>query len=408
MRTWKKMVLMWLLVLTAGSAVTLSQDHTLPPMTEETSNWLSTKHEASTFKATSSVSGIQTASVAAVKGDDSNRSATPRQQGLQFEASTVSMNVTTSLNNSDSTLPNNSSESTNIPTEPPLTSKDTAPPSSRVTNQTSTPYSAVTWTPTSPNINQTTGHRAQSTGDDQPPTSPSLSNPFFSTQPIQSTPGKVESTRTNPSVKTTEDLLSSLPLTTKKSLVRTTRTKKDPPQSNSKTTNDSGIIVACIIGGALVIMLIGFIVIFFQRKRYKQQQVLTKDWAGPSPFLENNADNGHVNLTSANRISFSSFLPQRLSRKLSLLPEEDQELEDIITGTTFGGKQETSGKAETQSIHESNGTAAGAPEVKIEGNSTGTSSQANEEPPTDKNLEETVQNTDDPIILLPPSGTAEN
>lgn len=402
MRTFKNMGLMCLLSLTLLSTLTLSQDHTLPYLTGETLNWQSTEREASTFKATSGVTDIQKPSAAAMK-DDRNRSATPPQQRLQFE-------VTTSLDNSGLMLPYDSTGSTNTSTEAQF--EDTAPPSSIVTDQTSEPFSAETWMPTSPNQNQITEDNARSTSDDQTPTSPSLPTNIFSTLPKSSMPVNEESTRTNPSVKTTDNLLSILPSSTPKMLVLTTQAQKreDLPQNNSKKMDNPGIVVASIIGGALVMMIIGFIGIFIQRKKYKQQQVLTKDWAGPSPFLEN-TDNGNVNLMSSNRISFSSFLPQRLSRKLSLLPEEDQELEDIMTGTTFGGKQEAPFPASEQAengLQKSNGTAAGALEVKIEGNSTESSSQANEEPPRDKNSEVTVQITDDPVTPLPPSGPAED
>lgn len=400
---------MWLLSLTAGSAVTLNQDRTMSHLTEETTNWRLTEHEASTFKATSAVADIQTLSVAAVKVDETSTSATPPQQGLQSAVSTTGMNVTASLNNLGLTLPNESTESMKTTAEPQF--EDTAPPSSMVTNQTSDPSSAVTWMPTSPDQNQSTGQNAESTSDNQTPTSPSLSTKFISTPPESTKSVKDESTRTNPSV-TTDVLLRTLPLTTKKMTALDTQVKKakDPPQENSNKRENSGIIVASIIGGTLVMMIIGFIAIFVQRKKYKQQQVLTKDWAGPSPFLENNTDNGHVNLTASNRISFASFLPQRMSRKLSLLPEEDQELDDIMTGTTFGGKQETNVLASQQTengLKESNGTTAAA-EVKIEGNSTGASSQTIEAPTTEKNSEATVQNRDEPAAPLPPSGPAED
>lgn len=404
---------MWLLSLTAGSAVTPNQDHTFLHVTEETSNWRSTEYEASTFKATSAVADIQNLSVAAVKVDETSRSATTPLQGLQFAASTMSMNntmsmnITASLNNSGLTLPNESTESTNTTTEPQH--EDTAPPLSMVTNQTSEPSSAVTWMPTSPDQNQSTERNAESTSDNETPTSPSQSTKIFSTPPRFTEPVSVESTSTNPSV-TTDDIVNTSPLTTRKRTVLAEG--KDAPQNKPKKRDNPGTIVASIIGGALVMMIIGFIAIFVKRKKYKQQQVMTKDWAGPSPFLENSTDNGHVNLTSSNRISFSSFLPQRLSRKLSLLPEEDQELEEIMTGTTFGGKQEAqfldSEQAE-DSPQESNGTAStAAPEVQIEGTSTGSSSQANEAPSMDKNSEVTDQNRDDPERLLSPSGPAED
>lgn len=395
-RRLKKMIifqslfLMWLVSLTAGSTVTSGQDHTLPHLTIETSNWQLTEHEASTFKATSDVSDIWKPSVAAVKDEPASESATPTQQRPQFAASTMSTNVTASQNNSALMLRNESTESTTAATEPQF--EDTAPPMNLVTNQTSDPSSAVTWMPTSPYQNQRTEQNAESTDDNQASTSPSQSTEFLSTPPTPTKPDKDESTRTNPSITPTDDLHSTLPFATKKMPVRTTQAKKgkDPPVGNSKKLDSHATIVASIIGGALIMMIIGFIAIFVQKRKYKLQQVLTKDWAGPSPFLENNTENGHGNLTSSNRISVSSFLPQRLSRKLSLLPEEDQELDDIMPGTTFGGKREASfldSEQAENSLEESNGTAAAAPEVKSQGNGAGFSSHAYEAPYTDENSE---------------------
>lgn len=387
----QSLFLMWLVSLTAGSTVPSGQDHTLPYLTMETSNWQLTEHEASTFKATSEVSDIWKPSVAAVKEDEpASESATPPQQRPQFAASTMSTNVTASLNNSALMLRNESTESTTAATEPQF--EDTAPPTNLVTNQTSDPSSAVTWMPTSPSQNQSTEQNAESTDDNQASTSPSQSTEFLSTPPTPTKPDKDESTRTNPSITPTDDLHSTLPFATKKMPVRTTQAKKgkDTPGGNSKKSDSHATIVASIIGGALIMMIIGFIAIFVRKRKYKQQQVLTKDWAGPSPFLENNTENGHGNLTSSNRISISSFLPQRLSRKLSLLPEEDQELDDIMPGTTFGGKREASfldSEQAENSLEESNGTAAAAPEVKSQGNGTGFSSHAYEAPYTDENSE---------------------
>lgn len=385
----QSLVLMWLVLLTAGSTVTLGQGHTL---TKETSPWRSEEHEASTFKATSDVADISEPSVAAVKVDEPmSESATPLQQRPQFAVSTMSINITTSLNNSALMLPNESTESTTAATKPQF--EDTAPTTNLLTNQTSDSSSAVTSTPMSPDQNQSTEQNAVSTSDNQTSTSPSRSTEFLLTSPMTIKPVTDESTRTNPSVAHTDDLHSTLPLTTKKIPIRTTGTKKgkDPPEDNSKKKDSHATIVASIIGGALIIMIIGFIAIFFRKQKSKQQHVLTKDWAGPSPFLENSTENSHANFMLSNRISVSSFLPQRLSRKLSLLPEEDQELDEIMTGATFGGKRDersflASEQAEN-SLQESNGTAAAMPEVKSQGNGTGSSCHAHKEGHTDENSE---------------------
>lgn len=148
-------------------------------------------------------------------------------------------------------------------------------------------------------------------------------------------------------------------------------------------------------------MMVGFIIIYVKKRKIKRQQISTKDWAGPSPFLDSRTDNGEVTLRSSNRISISSFLPQRLSRRLSLLPEEDQEMEDITEGTTFGGKHRKVSFAPevTKNGQESNGTAAAVTEMKSTGNATGnsvSSSQTNEAPSTDENSKVTDLNENHP------------
>lgn len=101
---------------------------------------------------------------------------------------------------------------------------------------------------------------------------------------------------------------------------------------------NSSKIVAGVIGGALCLMMVGFLVIYIKKSRLQKQQLTTTDWAGPSPFLESDNENGKVTLRTSNRISLSSFLPQRLSKRLSLLPERDEELQDMTPSATFGGK----------------------------------------------------------------------
>lgn len=123
-----------------------------------------------------------------------------------------------------------------------------------------------------------------------------------------------------------------------------TEKRQDPAEKTApfeKGTKHSNA-VAGLIGGALIMMMVGFLVIYIKKKALQRQQIITKDWAGPSPFLEGGADNGHVTLRSSNRISLNSFLPQRLSKRLSLLPETDEELQDMAPGTTFGNKHKES------------------------------------------------------------------
>lgn len=113
-------------------------------------------------------------------------------------------------------------------------------------------------------------------------------------------------------------------------------------EENSKHGRHHSRAVAGLIGGALALMMVGFLIIYIKKRKLQKQQITTADWAGPSPFLEDGADNDRVTLRSSTRISLSSILPQRLSKRLSLLPETDKELQDMTSGTTFGGKHQES------------------------------------------------------------------
>ncbi|MEQ2270000.1 hypothetical protein XENORESO_013512 [Xenotaenia resolanae] len=99
-------------------------------------------------------------------------------------------------------------------------------------------------------------------------------------------------------------------------------------------------VVAAIIGAALSLMIVGFLLIYIHKQRLQKQQT-TMNWAGPSPFLEGTANNGDVVLRSSNHISFTSFLPHRLSRRFSLLPETN-EMKEITLGATIEEKHKGS------------------------------------------------------------------
>lgn len=153
---------------------------------------------------------------------------------------------------------------------------------------------------------------------------------------------------------------------TKKRRVPIPKKKEFPPQNSSQKEANTGKIVAGIIGGVLVLMVVCFLVIYIKKWKLHKQQITTNDWAGPSPFINSGDDKSRVTLQSSNRISLSSFLPQRMSRKLSLLPEAGEELENINIGTTFGDHQEVSFNGEVAGAdgHKSNGNAAAIAEKK--------------------------------------------
>lgn len=140
------------------------------------------------------------------------------------------------------------------------------------------------------------------------------------------------------------------------------------PKTEATKKANHGTVVAGVVGGTLVLMMVSFLVIYVKKRKLNEQQVTTKNWAGPSPFIEDGEDSGQVRLRSSNRISLSSFLPQSLSRRLSLLPEADEEMEDINPGTTFGDKREAAAASDQQGaarqVEEGTGAAADAPEAK--------------------------------------------
>ncbi|XP_068440457.1 mucin-13-like [Clinocottus analis] len=100
-------------------------------------------------------------------------------------------------------------------------------------------------------------------------------------------------------------------------------------------------VVAGLIGGALLVMLAGFLLIYVRKRTLRKQQMATDDWAGPSPFLEGGAndENGRVAVRSFNRISLSSLLTHRLSRRMSAAPRADEEVDAMTPASTFGGER---------------------------------------------------------------------
>uniref|UniRef100_A0A3Q1F7T8 Ecotropic viral integration site 2B n=2 Tax=Acanthochromis polyacanthus TaxID=80966 RepID=A0A3Q1F7T8_9TELE len=153
-------------------------------------------------------------------------------------------------------------------------------------------------------------------------------------------------------------------------VINITKVKKrqDPSgkEENSKRGGHHSRAVAGLIGGALALMMVGFLIIYIKKRKLQKQQITTADWAGPSPFLEGGADNDQVTLRSSTRISLSSILPQRLSKRLSLIPETDKELQDMTSGTTFGGKHQESTfgqEMDRKDIQQSNESAA-VPQMK--------------------------------------------
>ncbi|KAM9733350.1 uncharacterized protein evi2b [Menidia menidia] len=171
------------------------------------------------------------------------------------------------------------------------------------------------------------------------------------TASVKADDGRSTSTESVTGVNTLNGSMGSRTTSAGKTVSHLTNAKKP---RNAKTRSNDGKAVAGIIGGALALMMVGFLAIYIKKRKLQKQQITTTDWAGPTPFLMAGNDNGQVSLRSSNRISLASFLPQRLSKRLSLLPECDEELQDMTVGVTFGGK--TQGDASVEVSKEPSGT----------------------------------------------------
>lgn len=229
---------------------------------------------------------------------------------------------------------------------PQLTSSATTATTIRV--NISTPEAPSTSPPPS-TASQSPSRETTSNLTTTPVVGPTQATTYFLNETLSATPAEHNSTHegtvtvdgdSGGATRHTEGMQKTSMATTRKPLIVMTKAKKKQKTQEKNTDNKSkannhGIAVAWIIGAALVLMLVGFLVIYVKKQKLQKQQVNTRDWAGPSPFLDGAHDsNGQVEMRSFNRISLTSFLPQRLSRRLSLLQEMDEE--DIKTDSTFG------------------------------------------------------------------------
>lgn len=238
---------------------------------------------------------------------------------------------------------------------------------SSMTDLTGTPATPTSVTPVI--INSTQSQKALSTHvrrhtNPYPPTFSPKSTKLISTTNTFTTPEEDKSESMSPA--TGDDVKHSTGLYKTSTSIHKTRKRKIQEPSETKKTNH-GKVVAGLISGFLLVMMVGFLIIFIKKRKLQKQQVSTTDWAGPSPFLEGGANNGQVTMRPPNRISVASFLPARLSKRLSLLPETDVELEDMTQVTTFGDKNQGTIFGQTVDGNdgpESNGTNAVFPEMK--------------------------------------------
>lgn len=344
----------------------------------------------------------------------SSSTATPRQDHKLSDRTTVPISVTTVIypRQETTTKPSNEPETTpttpasflanvqtaetpgastsfllNIPTEGTNTT-----PESRVSTSRTT---AVTSAANNPNTNTSVPSLLQTSTNNQGTPKNTLTSTISSdesiyqfTLPVQSTDFIAPSATATLAQSTEIKSISQTSVTAGQTvqstvLYKSTKALPKPPpkrnldvnkrkpekndQSKSKNGTNHGKVVAALIGGALVLMMVGFLVIFLKKRKLQRQQITTNEWAGPSPFLEGTTDDSQVTLRSTNRISFSSFLPQRLSKRLSLLPEAEEELMDMTPGSTFGGSHVNSiftSVEDENKVSEINGT---VPETKNSG-----------------------------------------
>ncbi|KAL6471204.1 hypothetical protein MHYP_G00198540 [Metynnis hypsauchen] len=149
----------------------------------------------------------------------------------------------------------------------------------------------------------------------------------------------------------TTSMTTFMTFTTRLGKKQTTKKNKPETSNNSqqeKNKDHAGPIVAALIGSVLVLMLIAIVAILAKKRRMHKKKLDDSDWAGPSPFLEGdtqpslhgNGEDGPLQRRDTKRISLHSFFPQRLSQRLSLLVEEEVQMNDIAASSTFGRNEQ--------------------------------------------------------------------
>lgn len=148
---------------------------------------------------------------------------------------------------------------------------------------------------------------------------------------------------------TTRQASTTKPMTTLSTTRRTTPKSETPQNKKRKDKGKNspvGPIVASIIGTVMVLMFIAIMLILVRKRRMQKKQHENTDWAGPSPFLEGDAQpnqpggDGPFHRWDTKRISLHSFFPPRASQRLSLLMEEEVQMNDIAENSTFGRNEQ--------------------------------------------------------------------
>lgn len=125
---------------------------------------------------------------------------------------------------------------------------------------------------------------------------------------------------------------------------KTTTKRIYPPSKDFKRANP-GPAVAAVIGTTFVLMFIAIIFILLKKRKMQRKRLENPEWAGPSPFLDGdvqpnlpNDESETINRQGFNQMSISRYLPQQLSKHLTLGRNTSEEvlMGDILQGSTFG------------------------------------------------------------------------
>ncbi|XP_029302500.1 putative GPI-anchored protein pfl2 [Cottoperca gobio] len=365
------LMFIWLLPLTASSAVTSGQNNNFTNVMTGTQSKFThdqlTTQEVSSWNPLSEVPGRK--ATQSVQSDvNPTKEATKPSTKLSLQTALTTPSQTFLPGSQTAATPTNSSSSQlNSST---VGMKSNTETQSRVTTTATTVVTshASFSTTTTPSMLSSSTQR-QFTSDIMTRSSQStnsISTTITSTEPVENKSTSSSLVRGGDATQST-GLYKTLMSTINTPIIHITKAKERPDPQEKNGKSDKGTshsrAVAGLIGGALVLMMVGFLVIYIKKRKLQRQKITTGDWAGLSPFLEG----GAVTLRSSNQISLSSFLPQRLSKRLSFLPETENELEEMIPGNTFGNKQQgtTFGQEVAgNDVHESNWTAVVVPEIK--------------------------------------------
>ncbi|XP_046719392.1 protein EVI2B isoform X1 [Silurus meridionalis] len=244
-------------------------------------------------------------------------------------------------------------------------------------------------------------------------------NPFDN--PENGTTYTADTTETNATYKTTtidmKERQNLPPLITTLSTMQTKTTdfitSKAPIKDKNKV--NPGKIVASLIGCILLLMFLAFVMIFVKNRQSKKKLMENTDWAGPSPFIEGDInpntptiiEDGSFHRRESKRISLHSFLPQRLSKRLSFLSPTDEEipLEGTQASSTFGQHhlQPLNGQATPPNVIQT--YEANSPPAEVSSNSN-VPETVSISPPSENNEDiETTPKLDEKTIQAPPAET---